>query len=202
MATPLAEARAHEEVLMINRVLGGEQEAYTFLVERYSGSLLRYLARMVGRSEEAEDLLQESFLRAYLSLASFDSTYRFSTWLFRIATNLALNRLKAERKVVSLEAMSEQLDEAPFEPADEREDCRPEYRSERAELAIEVQRCLDDLPAAYRAVVALRYLAELSYNEIADATGLPLNTVRTRLHRGRERLGECLEQRPGEEEQK
>ncbi len=200
MATPLAEARAREEVGTINRVLDGDQEAYTLLVERYSGSLLRYLVRMVKRLDEAEDLLQESFLRAYLSLASFDSTYRFSTWLFRIATNLALNRLKGERRIVSLEAMSDQLDEAPLELADEREDCRPEYRSEQAESALEMQRCLDDLPAAYRAVVALRYLADLSYNEIAEATGLPLNTVRTRLHRGRERLGECLEKLPGEEE--
>jgi RNA polymerase sigma-70 factor (ECF subfamily) len=195
-----AGSRAEEETALITRILEGESEVYAVLVQRYNGALYRYLLRLVKRIEEAEDLLQEAYLRAYLSLASYDSTYRFSTWLYRIATNLALNRLKAEKRLISLEGMSDRLDDAPLELVDERDDCRPEVHTERVEIARQVQRCLEELPDAYRAVMALRYVADLPYAEIAEITGLPLNTVRTRLHRGRERLGECLEKNPAEEE--
>lgn len=191
---PCAE-RAQEETTAIERVLAGDTAAYEVLVRRYSGTLFRYLLRLVGRPDEAEDLAQEAFLRVYLSLASYDPTYRFSTWLFRIATNLALNRLRAERRCISLEALDENPDEPPRQLPDERDDLGPERQAERSDLGRRIQECLEELPPAYRIVVVLRHIADLSYEEIAASTGLPLNTVRSRLHRGRERLGECLEQR-------
>lgn len=191
---PCAE-RAQEETTAIERVLAGETAAYEVLVRRYSGTLFRYLLRLVGRPDEAEDLAQEAFLRVYLSLASYDPTYRFSTWLFRIATNLALNRLRAERRWVSLESLAEVPDEPPRQLPDERDDLWPERQAERSDLSRRIQECLEELPPAYRIVVVLRHIADLSYEEIANSTGLPLNTVRSRLHRGRERLGGCLEQR-------
>jgi len=193
----MSSEQARQEAAIVERVLGGERDAYALLVERYNGSLFRYLVRMIGQPADAEDLTQEAFLRAYLSLASYDPSYRFSTWLFRIATNLAINRIKAASKIVSLEEMSdrnEQRDEPP-ELVDPCADGRPDQAVERAERVKMIQNCLQELPADYRAVVTLRHIAELSYNEIADSIGLPLNTVRTRLHRGRERLGECLEAR-------
>ncbi len=202
MAPPDARGSLDEERAAIQRVLEGETESFALLVRRYSGPLFRYLLRMVGRPDEAEDLVQESFLRAYLSLATYNDAYRFSTWLFRIATNLTLNRLKAEQRVVSLEALRARPDSAPLELEDGHEDCRPERRAEQAELSQAVQECLESLPEAYRSVLALRYIADLSYEEIADCTGLPLNTVRSRLHRGRERLGECLEQRLPKEDRR
>lgn len=189
-----------EERAAIRRVLEGEAESFALLVRRYSGPLFRYLLRMLGRPDEAEDMVQESFLRAYLSLASYDAAYRFSTWLFRIATNLTLNRIKAEQRVVSLEDLRARPDDTPLELEDGRADCRPERLAERSELAQIVQECLERLPDAYRSVVALRHIADLTYEEIAECTGLPVNTVRSRLHRGRERLGECLEQRLPKEE--
>ncbi len=199
----MSSEQARQETAIVERVLGGERDAYALLVERYNGTLFRYLVRMVGQPADAEDLAQEAFLRAYLSLASYDSSYRFSTWLFRIATNLAINRIKAASKIVSLEEMRErreERDEAPQELADPCTDSRPDLAAERAEMVRLVQRCLQELPADYRAVVALRHIAELSYNEISNSIGLPINTVRTRLHRGRERLGQCLEARLPKEE--
>ena len=199
----MSSEQARQETAIVERVLGGERDAYALLVERYNGSLFRYLVRMAGQPAEAEDLAQEAFLRAYLSLASYDPSYRFSTWLFRIATNLAINRIKATSKIVSLEEMRErreQRDEAPPELADPCTDSRPDLAAERSEMVRLIQRCLQELPADYRAVVALRHIAELSYNEISDSIGLPLNTVRTRLHRGRERLGQCLKTRLPKEE--
>lgn len=197
--------QARQETAIIRRVLGGERDAYGLLVERYNGCLFRYLARMTGQPAEAEDLAQEAFLRAYLSLASYDPTYRFSTWLFRIATNLAINRIKASSKIISLDEMRdrrEERDEAPLELADPCDDSRPDLMAERSEIVRLIQKCLQELPPDYRSVVSLRHIAQLSYNEISDSTGLPLNTVRTRLHRGRERLGECLEARlPKEDRQ-
>ena len=195
-----SEAQIQEETAAIAAILAGDREAYTVLVQRYSGPLYRYLLRMVGRADEAEDAVQEAFLRAYLSLASYDATYRFSTWLFRIATNLALNRIKAAQRVVSLEMLQERPGEPPQELPDPQDACRPEPHAERLELARTVRECLDQLPEAYREVVSLRHCADRTYEEIAAITGLPLNTVRTRLHRGRERLGECLEQRLPEED--
>ncbi len=198
--SPSPTEASKEETAAIEQVLAGDREAYALLVQRYNGPLFRYLLRMLGRPDEAEDMAQEAFLRAYLSLASYDSTYRFSTWLFRIATNLALNRLKVEQRVVSLEMLQDRPDERPMELADSSEECRPEQRVERQEMGQAVRECLEELPPAYRSVVILRHLSDLSYEEIADSTGLPLNTVRSRLHRGRERLGECLEQRMSKED--
>jgi RNA polymerase sigma-70 factor (ECF subfamily) len=198
--TQSSEVQAQEETRVIEAILAGDREAYTLLVQRYSGPLYRYLLRMLRRPDEAEDAVQEAFLRAYLSLASYDPTYRFSTWLFRIATNLTLNRIKAEQRLTSLEMLQERPEGAPREIADRRDDCRPEPQAERQELCQVVRECLELLPPAYRSVVALRHISDLSYEEIADSMDLPVNTVRSRLHRGRERLGECLAQRLPEED--
>lgn len=195
------EGRIVEETSVIVQVLDGDKEAYALLVQRYNGPLFRYLLRMVGQHDEAEDLAQEAFMRAYISLASYNPEYRFSTWLFRIGTNLALNRLKARRRVISLDSLQNQPDRGPIEIADKREDLDPDRHVERKELALLVQQCLEELPPAYRTVVALRHIAELSYAEISSSTGIPLNTVRSRLHRGRERLGECLTHHMAQEEQ-
>ena len=192
-------SRLKEESAIVAQVLGGDRNAYALLVDRYSGSLFRYLCRMMGRPEEAEDLAQEAFLRAYLSLASYDDTYRFSTWLFRIGTNLAINRLKAQKRIVSFDQFRRSHDgsidcedEGVPDLPDLADSGRPDLAFERAELCRAIRHCLDELPEPYRAVVSLRHLGDLSYAEIADSVGLPLNTVRTRLHRGRERLGECM----------
>ena len=198
----MSDKQVQEETAAIAAVLAGDADAYALLVQRYSGPLYRYLLRMLGRPDETEDAVQEAFLRAYLSLASYDSSYRFSTWLFRIATNLTLNRIKAEQRVVSLEMLQEGAEDAPREFADRRDDCRPELQAERRELCAAVRECLELLPPAYRTVVTLRHVADLSYDEIADSIGLPVNTVRSRLHRGRERLGECLQERLPEEDRR
>jgi RNA polymerase sigma-70 factor (ECF subfamily) len=190
--------QALHETVIVQRVLGGERDAYALLVERYNIPLFRYLSRMTDQPADAEELAQEAFLRAYLSLASYDPSYRFSTWLFRIATNLAINRIKAASKIVSLDEMRdrrEERDEPPLELTDPSTDNQPHLAAERSELVRLIQKCIQELPPDYRAVVALRHIAELSYAEISDSIGLPLNTVRTRLHRGRERLGACLEAR-------
>lgn len=192
--------RAYEETCAIEQVLDGDAEAYALLVHRYGGALFRYLVRMVKGHDAAEDLTQEAFLRAYLSLASYDARYRFSTWLFRIATNLALNWIKAEKRLIRIEALRSSPDDPTPELVNGSEADRPERWAERVELAQLVQECLEELPPAYRTVVALRHIADLSYQEIAESTDLPLNTVRSRLHRGRERLGECLEKYMPEEE--
>ena len=201
MSTPLrSKDKARQETAAIERVLEGDQEAYTLLVQRYSGPLYRYLLNMLGRPAEADDLVQDAFLRAYLSLASYDSHYRFSTWLFRIATNLALNYIKVRRRTVSLEVLQRDPDGPPVEFPDPSATAQMHQQAERRELAELIRECIEELPPAYRVVVSLRHIAELSYAEIASSIDLPINTVRSRLHRGRERLGTCLEERVPEED--
>jgi RNA polymerase sigma-70 factor (ECF subfamily) len=196
--------RLREESAAVRQVLAGDRNAYALLVERYGAPLFRYLVRMTGQPQDAEDLVQEAFLRAYLSLASYDDCYRFSTWLYRIATNLAVNRLQAGRRIVPFDRFRHDAahgdDRDPPEPPDPDEARRPDLALERTQRLETIQRCLDELPDTYRSVVTLRHLAGLSYGEISGCVGLPLNTVRSRLHRGRERLGECLAGRLPQEE--
>ncbi len=170
-----------EEMNAIERVLQGDREAYALLVERYGGALFRYLLRLVGRPDEADDLVQESFLRAYLSLASYDAQYRFSTWLFRIAHHRAVDWLRAQRPAP--QTAEEWL------PA---EDC-PQEEAFAALAAEQVRAALARLAPAQRAVLELTFYEGLSCREVAQVLGCPVGTVKSRLSHARRALRGALE---------
>ncbi|HWQ13843.1 MAG TPA: sigma-70 family RNA polymerase sigma factor [Roseiflexaceae bacterium] len=173
-----------EEIGLVVQALGGDQPAFARLMGRYAGAVYNLAYRMLGNAQDAEDAAQEIFLRAYTRLESFDRTRRFSTWLLSIASNYCIDRLRRQRLAWLT------LDDVAFSlPSGER---GPEGRALDSEERDAVQRALMQLPDTYRQVTVLRYWHDLSYDEIAQATGLTESTIKTRLHRARHMLARAL----------
>jgi RNA polymerase sigma-70 factor (ECF subfamily) len=172
-----------DDAVVLARVLAGDEDAFAGLVRRYEPRLRLYVTHIVGVAEEARDLVQESFIRVWRNLDQYDSRYRFSTWLFRIAHNLAIDHVRRRRQpIVSLDLGENDEGEAMrLDPADERPN--PLANFENRELARSLAREIRDLPPAYRELVTLRHLVGLSYAEIAELKKLPLGTVKNKLFR-------------------
>ena len=170
-----------QDAALVARCLAGEVEAFEPLVLRYQRPLFNVALRMVGDREEARDVVQDAFLRAYEKLSSFDPRYRFFSWVYRIVLNASLNARERRRAGDPLTVEPAAGEGGPEEAlrAREREDC--------------VQAALLSLPVDDRLVLVLRHFAELSYAEIGEALGLAEKTVKSRLHEARQRLGRQLE---------
>ncbi|HUK13580.1 MAG TPA: sigma-70 family RNA polymerase sigma factor [Thermoanaerobaculaceae bacterium] len=181
-----------DDAVVLSRVLAGDEEGYASLVRRYEPKLRVYVAGIVSVEEEARDLVQEAFIRAWRHLDQYDPRFRFSTWLFRIAHNLAIDHLRRNRQpTVSLElGEDDKGDEIRLDPADARRG--PLGDLANRELASALAREIERLPDSYRELVTLRHLVGLSYNEIADLKGLPLGTVKNKLFRAHSVLREAL----------
>lgn len=178
---------AAEEAALVRRIAAGERHRYSVLVDRYQRRLYWSCLRLVGDPDEAEDVVQETFVRAYERLGDFDPEYRFYTWVYRIARNRCLNILR-RRRVWGLVTLSDP-ERAPALPAAERSD----RSAEDHELARALVECRGTLPADQREVFDLRHADDLSYREIAAAVGAPEGTVMSRLARAREKMRACLE---------
>lgn len=173
-----------EEAALARRAQSGDQSAFAILVQRYSGALFNQAYRMLNDAYEAEDAVQEVFLRAYRRLESFDPERRFVTWLLTIGSNYCIDRLRRRRmNWLTLD------DVAFWLPSGE---AGPEGQALLNERRMAVQRALQRLPESYRGVTVLRYWHDLSYLEIAEALGLTESTVKTRLHRARKMIAEVL----------
>jgi RNA polymerase sigma-70 factor (ECF subfamily) len=174
-----------EERSLVNRSLAGDQAAFADLMQRYAGAIYALAYRMLGSAHDAEDASQEIFLRAYTNLASYDQSRRFSTWLLTIGSNYCIDRLRRRRFAwLTLD------DIAPILPSDDR---GPDDAAIDHETRDAVQRALAELPEHYRQITVLRYWHDLSYDEIARATGLNESTIKTRLHRARRMLAEAID---------
>jgi RNA polymerase sigma-70 factor, ECF subfamily len=175
------------EARLVSDALGGSQPAFEQIVRRYQRPVISLIVRMTGDRARAEDLAQETFVKAFRSLKSFDSTRRLSSWLFRIAHNTtldALRRLKPE--VVELEGLSEgDPRRDPAAPA------APDPL-EQAALGAALNRSLLSLRPDYRAAIALRYDQQLPFDEIGRILGVPEVTARTYVHRARKELARSL----------
>lgn len=177
---------------MVASALAGKLECFTVLVTRYQSRLVNYLFRMLRNEEDAHDLAQEVFIKIYAALDRFDDRYRFSTWLFRVAQNAAIDRIRKRRlKVVSLSRpTSDGGDGGEWElPGNHPTPYRTLRNAERGEA---IQQAIDSLPTEYRELITLRHYGELSYDEIATLKSMPLGTVKNKLFRGRQMLKERL----------
>lgn len=167
---------------LVGRALAGSQAAYRELVRRYQGPVLNLVARIALGRAEAEDLTQEIFVKAFAALDRYDPTRRFSSWLFKIAHNHTLDRLRQSRPpTVSMDTGTD-----PIEPR--ATNASPSALVEQARLAAALESALDGLRVEYREAIVLRYQAELSLEEIGDIMAIPEGTVKTYLHRGRKAL--------------
>ncbi|MEW6071802.1 MAG: sigma-70 family RNA polymerase sigma factor [Planctomycetota bacterium] len=179
---PLGAEGAEVDHALIRRAQAGEEEAFALLVQRHEARACRVAAGLVANREDARDLAQEAFLRVFRSLDRFDFRHEFTTWLYRIVTNLAIDHLRRRRPAVSTAAPGEE--EADLELHDAGAPS-PAAALEREETAIRVRACLERLPAHFQSVMVLRELEGLSCKEIAAIVGATHVTVRWRLHRGR-----------------
>ena len=173
------------------RTLAGDRGAFRALVDRNYTTVYRLCRSVLHHSEDAEDATQEVFLRAYHSLGQFHGRGSFHGWLRRLTVNYCLNRLQTvdarrARSEYSLDSLGESI-------SGSRED-DPEDRIIRREESSRIQEELNNLPPKQRAAMGLRLLEGMSYEEIASTLGVPVNSVRSWLHRGRERMKEVLEE--------
>jgi RNA polymerase sigma-70 factor (ECF subfamily) len=176
---------------LIRRVLAGEEDLFAALVLRYQARIHSHVARMVGNREDALDLTQEIFLKVFQALDRFNPEFKFSTWLFRIAGNAAIDQLRKKRpRTVPLEIRN--ADGIVSSPEYKSAEPDPLGRLRNVERGDAIQQAISELPAEFRELIALRHFGGLSYEEIAQVKGMPLGTVKNKLFRARAVLKERL----------
>ena len=176
---------------LVAQALAGSEDACRVLVERHSRPVLTLIARIVRDQGVAEELAQDAFVKAFAALRSFDPSYKFSNWMLRIAHNVAIDHLrKARPTLVSIDADDSGRDLADV-VADGREPSAFE-RALRQDFREDLESALARLRPEFRRLVVMRYIEDLSYDDIADIVGLPLGTVKSHLHRARAALGRLL----------
>lgn len=183
------------ESQLVKLALKGDQAAFAELVELYQEKLYHMAYRMLNNRQEAEDVVQETFLRVFNNLERYNDSMKFSTWIYRIATNLCIDRLRKRKPIYSLDAESteyEGLDGYSMIPSDDR---TPESELLLSETQRIIHQAIDTLPPKYKTVMILRYIHELSLQEVGDVLDMPVTTIKTRVHRGREFLRKKLEHR-------
>lgn len=169
---------------LVTRAVAGREDGFEELVRRYQRPIAAYVYRMVGDYEAALDLTQEVFIKIYNSLRRYRPEFKFSTWIYKIAHNSAVDYLR--RYGTREQSLTNEADGEQYEMPVESRRLSPEQESERAERREEIEQVVRALPATYRELVLLRHSHDMSYDEIAQITGLPLGTVKNRLFRARE----------------
>lgn len=170
-------------------VQNGDVESFGVLIERYEAKLKRYARKFLNYQEEIEDLVQDVFIKSYTNIQSFDSSMRFSPWIYRIAHNTFVNELKRKQRLglvfFDTDAFLPQLPAKETADGDVLDD----------ELRKELDSFLFDLPVKYREVMVLHYFQELSYQEISEILQIPVTTVGVRMNRGRKKLKDIYRQK-------
>jgi len=180
------------DLQLIERALNGDQQAFKEILDRYRGPVFSVIVKMVRNKEEAEDLAQEAFIKAFNSLSSFNAQYAFSTWLYKIAINNCIDHFRKKKlKVCSLDK--------PMTAKDgdiKREFPDVNLTADRDLLDTEknkiIQDAIEELPEKYRMSIVYRHQEEKSYEEIAELMDIPLGTVKARIFRAREMLKKKL----------
>jgi RNA polymerase sigma-70 factor (ECF subfamily) len=181
---------------LVRRALKGDPGAYEMIVRRYQQPVLNYVGRMVRDREIALDFSQDIFLKAYASLRSYRPQYKFSTWLFKIASNTMIDYWRKKKiPTVSLDQpLGSDEDDLPIQvAADEPSVIR---RYELGELRLKLEQAIDKLPVPLRELFVWRHVNGLSYEEMAEIKGLPMGTVKNRVFQAKEMLRRILEDNP------
>lgn len=182
-----------QEREIIDRVLSGDTEAFEALVLEHQNKVYSLALRMVGNEEDARDMAQEAFIRAFSSLTGFRGDSKFSVWLYRLTSNICIDflRSRAKKRTVSMTWTDDEGDDAgELEIPDER--FSPEGQFDRASIRESVQRGLDSLSPQYREILVLREINGLSYEEIGRVLGIEEGTVKSRIFRARKKLCDFL----------
>lgn len=182
---------------LVKKALNGDEQAYKALMDKYRKALSMHIQRMVRKPGEVDDLVQESFIKAFSALPSYSVDYAFSTWIYKIATNHAIDYLRKKKlKTYSIDKPRETKDGAlEYELPD------GTYRPDRHIVADQrrklIQQAIDALPPKYHRVIVMRHQQEKSYEEIARELDLPLGTIKAHIFRARELLNKHLRNKRG-----
>lgn len=188
MDLPGSKPTDNDEMALVKRALNKDQGAFLKLYDRYKPGVALHVAGLIPIREEAEDVVVESFAKAFAQLSSYDPQYRFSTWIYRIARNTALDHLEKNGRETnnmptnSIDDASAGLDTIPAVTGN------PEVEIINSQEYDKLLRAIELLPDDYRTIAHMLLIDNYGYQEIADKLELPLNTVRTRIRRGRERI--------------
>ena len=181
---------------LILEVAKGNNDGFVILVDRFKLRLFNYLFRMVGNRDDAEEIAQEAFVKAYIHADKYKTIAKFSTWLYTIATNLVRNRMRSKKRAPRLLSLwgrgrDGEEDDRPIDLVDPARG--PDETSNDRELSEMINRAIGKIPEKYRTSFVLREINQLSYEEIAAATGLKLGTVRSRINRARNYFRKIVE---------
>ena len=178
--------------LVVSAISGGS-ESFEELVHRYQRPITGYVFRILGNYEASLDVTQEVFIKVYNSLTKYSDQYKFSTWIYRIAHNAAIDHIR--RNNITAQSIEAENADGTFQLQIESKEPTPEQHHERSEWRTEIDAVVRTLPPAYRDLIVLRHGRDLSYDEIAEVTSLPLGTVKNRLFRAREMMREIFIER-------
>ncbi len=176
------------DIQLIARARSGDEIAYRTLLEKYERAVFSICLRMVRNRDEAADLAQDSFIKVFAMLERYNPSYAFSSWLFKITSNLCIDYLRKRR--IETFAMDEPIsgDKGDIQRQYEAPDPDPETEYIRKEKMERLSEAIENLPPHYRIMLILRHQENLSYEEIAESLDIPLGTVKARIHRAREML--------------
>ena len=187
----MAEREQLDDRALVARILESDRDRFTELVKRYEKRVVNYVYRITHRYEEAHDLTQEIFVKVFMALDRYDPKYQFSTWLFRIAQNSAIDALR--KKSIAEVPIAKQSNDEESKDREFADTGVSPYRAlKNKQLAAAIDQAVVELPPDYRELIQLRHFAELSYEEIASMKKLPLGTVKNKLFRARNLLKEAL----------
>ena len=189
----IGDVTGNEDADLVRRCLSGDQRACRDLVRRYERPVYSVLMRVVRRSEDAEDLVQETFVKVFKALDRYDPERPFAAWIFTIASRLAIDHFRRRRiQTVSLSYSDPGSSEERTMDVEDT-GLKPDEITSNAEEELQTSAIIDSLPEHYRIVVLLRHQQDLSYEEIAQALNLPLGTVKARIHRARALLKDRIQ---------
>jgi RNA polymerase sigma-70 factor (ECF subfamily) len=159
---------------IVEKIRLNDRDLYAVIIDRYKNKLLRYAGNLVHDEDKASHIVQDSLVKAYINLNGFNTKYKFSSWIYRIVHNEAINIIKKHKKEIPL------LDDFDFESE---EDIAKDF--DKKEMIIYLEKCLDSIPLMYSEPLTLYYLEEKSYEEISDILRIPTGTVATRINRAK-----------------
>ncbi len=186
-----ASSSSLEDDRLVKGAIDGSQESFRKIMDKYQKPLYYHVLKMVKNHEQVEDLVQEAFMKAFDNLGSYNTSYAFSTWLYRITTNHTIDYLRKRKlQTTSInEPVKTKDGDMEIQISDEAETDRAIIRKERRAI---IHEAIENLPDKYRQVIEMRHLEELSYQEISDQLDLPLGTVKAHIFRAREMLYKSL----------
>ena len=181
-----------EDIFLIESAIAGDQSSYKKLMKKYYQMIYNLVYRMISKKEDVEDLTQEAFIKAFHSLQYFDKQFAFSTWLFKIATNNAIDYLRKKKLFTFSIDKDKESDDSDYKLEIPDIENKPDKNIMDSELRSILNEAIESLPDKYKKVIVLRHNKELEYEEIAKQMKLPLGTVKAHIFRGRELLNKYL----------